>query len=75
MKTNRQLVPVELRIVARTRDGAHIDQTVYIVRFEKMDELHHWAGRVPYRHDNQRYWRCTLLHAKRAMQSFDLVLP
>jgi hypothetical protein len=57
MQANRQLFPVELRVVTRTRNGAHIDQTLHIVRLEKMDELRHRAGRVPYRHDNQRYWR------------------
>jgi hypothetical protein len=63
MQANRQWFPVELRVVARTRNGAHIDQSSHIVRLEKMDEPHHWAGRMPYRHDNQRCWRWVLLHA------------
>ena len=54
MQSNRQLAPVELRIVARTRDGAYIDHSFYMVRFEKVDELRYRAGRVPYRHHNQR---------------------
>ena len=55
MQSSRQLVPVELRVVARTRDGAYIDQPFYIMRFKQTDELRHRARRVSYRHDNQRY--------------------
>ena len=53
MQGSRQLASVELRIVARTRDGAYIDQSLYIVGFKKMDEVRYRAGGVPYRHDNQ----------------------
>jgi hypothetical protein len=35
MQSRRQLVPIELRIVARTRNCAHIDQPFYIVRFKE----------------------------------------
>jgi hypothetical protein len=53
MQSNPQSAPVELWIVARTRDGAYIDQSLYIVGFKKMDEVRYRAGGVPYRHDNQ----------------------
>ena len=39
MQGRRQFASVELRIVPRTRDGAHIDQSLYLVCFQKMDEL------------------------------------
>jgi hypothetical protein len=63
MQSSRQLVPVELRIVARTRDGGHIDQSLYIVRSEKTYELRHRARRMAYRHDSQRYRSFAVFHA------------
>jgi hypothetical protein len=44
MQSNPQSAPVELRIVARTRDGAYIDQSLYIVGFKKMDEVRSQTG-------------------------------
>lgn len=39
----RKRVAIELRIVARARDGAHVDQALNIVRFEKREKFLHGA--------------------------------
>ena len=52
MQGSRQLIPVELWIMSRTRDGAHINQPFYIVRFEETDELRHRTRGVADRHNN-----------------------
>jgi hypothetical protein len=52
MQSARQLVPIELRIVSRTRDRAHIDEPFYVVRFQETDELCHRTRGVPDRHNN-----------------------
>jgi hypothetical protein len=57
MQGRRQLASVELRIVPRTRDGSYIDQPLYLVRFQELDEFLYRAGRVPDGHDNRRGWQ------------------
>src|ERR1017187_10225249 len=54
MQGRRQLASIELRIVPRTWDGSHIDQSIHLVSFQKLNELRDRAGRVPDGHDNQR---------------------
>ena len=39
MESGRQFASVELRIMSRTWDGAHIDQPPYLVCFQDVDEL------------------------------------
>jgi hypothetical protein len=39
MQGRRQFASVELRIVARTWDGAYIDQSLHPVRFQKVDKF------------------------------------
>lgn len=39
MQGSRQFASVELPIMPRTRDSAYIDQPLYLVRFQKVDEF------------------------------------
>jgi len=63
MQAGRQLVPVELRIVSRTWDRAHIDEPFDLVCFEETDELGHRTRRVPYRHYNHGFRWYAVFHA------------
>ena len=56
MESGRQFASVELRIVPRTWDSAHIDQPLYLMCFQDMDELLGRARGMPNGHDDQR-WR------------------
>ena len=53
MQGRRQFTSVELRIMPRTRDGAYINQALYLVRFQKVDKLLSRAGGVSDGQDNQ----------------------
>ena len=53
MQGRRQFTSIELRIVPRTRDGAYINQALYLVCFQKMDELLRRACGVSDGQDNQ----------------------
>jgi hypothetical protein len=56
MERRRQFASVELRIMPRTRDGTHIDQPLYLVCFQDVDELLCRARGMPNSHDDQRCW-------------------
>ena len=54
MQGRRQFTSIELRIVPRTRDGAYINQALYLVCFQKVDELLRRACGVSDGQDNER---------------------
>ena len=54
VESRRQLVSIELRIVSRPRDRAHVDDSLDAVRFQKMDEVLYRPCRVTDREDDAR---------------------
>jgi hypothetical protein len=59
----RQLAAVELRVVTRARDGAHVDQALHSVGGEQTEELDNRSGRMPDRQDYARPAAAFSLHA------------
>jgi hypothetical protein len=54
VQRRRQLVSIELRILPRPRNRAHIDDSLDVVRLEKTDELLYCPCRVTDREDDKR---------------------
>ena len=54
MERWRQLVSIELRIVSRPRDRAHVDDPLDAVRLQQTDEVLYRPCRVTDREDDKR---------------------
>ena len=54
MEGRRQLASIELRIVSRPRDRAHVNDPLDAVRLEKTDEVLYRPCRVTDREDDER---------------------
>jgi hypothetical protein len=54
MEGRRQMASIELRIVSRPRDRAHINDPLDAVRLEQADEVFYRPCRVTDREDDER---------------------
>jgi desulfoferrodoxin (superoxide reductase-like protein) len=54
VERRRQLVSIELGIVSRPRNPAHVDDSLNAVRLEKADEVLYRPRRVTDREDDKR---------------------
>jgi hypothetical protein len=54
MKGRRQLVSIELRVVSRPRDRAHVNDPLDAVRLEQTDEVPYRSSRVTDRENDKR---------------------
>jgi hypothetical protein len=62
-KSRRQRAAIELRVVPRARDRAHVDQALHSVGRQQTDELSNRSGRMPDRQDYARPAAAFSLHA------------
>ena len=62
-KSRRQVAAIELRVVPRARDRAHVDHALHSVSGEQTDELSNRSGRVPDCQDQARLASALSLHA------------
>jgi hypothetical protein len=54
VERRRPLVPIELRIVSRARDRAHVDYSLDAVLLQQSNEVLDWPGRGTDREDDER---------------------